>query len=146
MTPFLTAKWLDLCLVTWRIPADVLRPYLPQGTEPDRRPGDPDDVAYVSYVAFRFLDTKVKGIKIPLHTDFPEVNLRAYVRETSGARRRGVTLRKIEQQLRVAQIFARQCAFHDVAIEYNRLRTACMLPDVRACSSPKPPASRRLEA
>jgi uncharacterized protein YqjF (DUF2071 family) len=91
LTPFLTAKWLDLCLVTWRIPADVLRPYLPQGTEPDRLPGDPDDVAYVSYVAFRFLDTKVKGIKIPLHTDFPEVNLRAYVRETSGARRRGVT-------------------------------------------------------
>jgi len=91
VTPFLTARWLDLCLVTWRIPADVLLPYLPRGTEPDLRPGDPDDVAYVSYVAFRFLDTRVKGIKVPLHTDFPEVNLRAYVRETSGARRRGVT-------------------------------------------------------
>jgi hypothetical protein len=66
--------------------------------------------------------------------------------KSTNARRRRVTLRKIEQQLRVAQIFARQCAFHDVAIEYNRLRTAGMLPGVRACSSPKPPASRRLEA
>lgn len=91
VTPFLTARWLDLGLVTWRIPAALLRPHLPPGLEPDRLPGDADDVAYVSFVAFRFLDTKVKGIAVPLHTDFPEVNLRAYVREVAGARRRGVT-------------------------------------------------------
>jgi uncharacterized protein YqjF (DUF2071 family) len=91
VTPFLTARWTDLALVTWRIPADLLLRHLPPGLEPDRLPGDDADVAYVSFVAFRFLDTKVKGIPVPLHTDFPEVNLRAYVREQGGARRRGVT-------------------------------------------------------
>lgn len=91
MTPFLTARWTDLALVTWQIPAEILRPHLPPGLEPDRRPADPEGIAYVSFVAFRFLDTKVKGIAVPLHTDFPEVNLRAYVRETAGERRRGVT-------------------------------------------------------
>jgi hypothetical protein len=29
-------------------------------------------------------------------------------------------LRKIEQQVRFAQIFAAQCAFHAVTVEYNR--------------------------
>ncbi|MBK8234229.1 MAG: DUF2071 domain-containing protein [Deltaproteobacteria bacterium] len=87
---FLTARWEDLALVTWRVPAAMLLSYLPPGLEPDRLPDDPDDVAYVSFVAFRFLDTKVKGIAVPLHTDFPEVNLRAYVRERDGGRR-GVT-------------------------------------------------------
>jgi uncharacterized protein YqjF (DUF2071 family) len=86
-TPFLTARWLDLALVTWQIPAELLHATLPGGIEPDRLPDDPEGVAYVSFVAFRFLDTRVKGISVPLHTDFPEVNLRAYVRERGGTRR-----------------------------------------------------------
>jgi uncharacterized protein YqjF (DUF2071 family) len=86
--PFLTARWVDLALVTYRIPAELLRPHLAPGLEPDRLEGDADDVAYVSLVGFRFLDTRVKGVAIPLHRDFPEINLRAYVR--AGARR-GVT-------------------------------------------------------
>ena len=90
MTPFLTARWLDLGLVTWQVPAELVRRVLPPGVEPDRRAGDGDDLAYVSYVAFRFVDTRIKGIAVPWHTDFPEVNLRTYVRESSGERRRGV--------------------------------------------------------
>jgi hypothetical protein len=88
--PFLRARWVDLALVTWRVPADLLGAHLAPGLEPDRLPGDAADAAYVSFVAFRFLDTRVLGVAVPLHTDFPEVNLRAYVRETGGERRRGV--------------------------------------------------------
>lgn len=88
--PFLTARWVDLALVTYRIPAETLRPHLAPGLEPDRLEGDGDDVAYVSLVGFRFLDTRVRGVAVPLHTDFPEINLRAYVRERAGGRR-GVT-------------------------------------------------------
>jgi uncharacterized protein YqjF (DUF2071 family) len=90
LEPFLTARWLDLALVTYRIPAALLRPHLAPGLEPDRLEGDGEDVAYVSLVGFRFLDTRVKGVAVPLHRDFPEVNLRAYVRET-GTGRRGVS-------------------------------------------------------
>ena len=81
-TPFLTAKWLDLVLATWRIPSELVRPLLAAGLEPDRRDGDDADTAYVSLVAFRFVDTRVKGIAVPMHRDFPEVNLRVYVRTT----------------------------------------------------------------
>jgi hypothetical protein len=89
--PFLTARWEDVVLVTYRIGADLLAASLPAGLEADRRPGDPAGTAYVSLVAFRFLDTRVKGLAVPMHRDFPEVNLRAYVRTTSDPRRRGVS-------------------------------------------------------
>jgi hypothetical protein len=90
VSEFLSARWTDLVLVTWRIPGDLLATQLPPEIEPDRLPGDPEGTAYVSLVAFRFLDTKVKGIGVPLHRDFPEVNLRAYVRERKPGGRRGV--------------------------------------------------------
>jgi uncharacterized protein len=97
-SPFLTARWLDLALVTYRIPAKLLEatlagpPEVPGAIslEPDRLPGDPEDVAYASLVAFRFLSTRVKGVAVPLHTDFPEVNLRVYVRTHEATPRRGV--------------------------------------------------------
>ncbi len=90
-SPFLTAKWLDLALVTYRIDAALVTPHLARGLEPDRLPGDPEGTAYISLVAFRFEDTRVKGIAVPLHRDFPEVNLRVYVRTTDEPQpRRGV--------------------------------------------------------
>lgn len=90
-TPFLTAKWLDLVLATWQIDAALVRPRLAAGLEPDRRPGDDPDAAYVSLVAFRFADTRVMGVAVPMHRDFPEVNLRVYVRTTDeDPPRRGV--------------------------------------------------------
>ncbi len=88
--PFLEARWLDLGLVTYRIPADLIAQRLPPQLEPDRLPGDPEGVAYVSLVAFDFQDTRVKGVAVPLHTNFPEVNLRTYVREREAGGRRGV--------------------------------------------------------
>jgi uncharacterized protein len=92
---FLTAQWRDLVLVTYRVGADLVAPRLPAGLEPDRLPGDAADVAYLSLVAFRFVDTRVLGIPVPLHRDFPEVNLRVYARTTDPpgtpeAGRRGV--------------------------------------------------------
>jgi uncharacterized protein YqjF (DUF2071 family) len=46
----------------------------------------------VSLVAFRFRNTHLRGLPIPLHTDFPEVNLRFYVQREApdGTRQRGV--------------------------------------------------------
>ena len=89
-SPFLTARWEDLILVTYRIPADLLTSRIPPGLEAERLPDDPPGTAYISLVAFRFLDTKVKGLPVPLHRDFPEVNLRVYVRTIREPKRRGV--------------------------------------------------------
>jgi uncharacterized protein len=74
--PFLTARWLDLLLVSWRVPDALLEPYLPDGVELDRHDGS----AHVSLVAFDFADVAVKGMSWPGLRQFPELNLRYYVR------------------------------------------------------------------
>ena len=49
------------------------------------------DRYWVSLVGFRFLDLAVKGVPALGHRDFPEINLRFYVRrEVEGEVRRGV--------------------------------------------------------
>lgn len=74
--PFLTARWANLILVNFEVPANLLQPRLPPGVELDLRAG----CAFASLVAFNFLDTRVRGIRFPGLADFPEVNLRFYVR------------------------------------------------------------------
>ena len=59
---------------------ELLLPYVPQGTELDFFKGK----TYVSLVGFLFQNTKVKGLKIPFHINFEEVNLRFYVKRTKG--------------------------------------------------------------
>lgn len=73
---FLSARWENLLLVTYKVSPEMIAEYIPRGLEPDTINGN----AFVSLVAFDFLDTKVKGMKIPFHVNFPEINLRAYVK------------------------------------------------------------------
>lgn len=85
--PFLTARWSNLLLVSYHVPPDLLAPLLPGGCTLDEIEGRPA----VSLVAFDFLGTRVKGVRWPGHVKFPEINLRYYVREAAGQRRRGVS-------------------------------------------------------
>ena len=86
--PFLTAEWRDLLILNYEVPAESLIPRLPAGTALDLWEGK----ALVSLVGFRFLDTRVRGLPIPGHRPFEELNLRFYVtrRAPNGERRRGV--------------------------------------------------------
>lgn len=63
-------------MLNYEVAADALAPYVPRGTTLDLWEGR----ALASVVGFRFLDTRVTGVPIPLHRDFDEVNLRFYVR------------------------------------------------------------------
>ena len=75
-------------MLNYRVTPELLRPYVPAGTELDDFAGE----TYVSIVGFSFRDTRVLGVPIPWHRDFEEVNLRIYVRRTEGSEvRRGVT-------------------------------------------------------
>lgn len=76
MKVFLSAEWRNLINLTYRVPAECLQPILPKGVELDLYEGH----AHLSLVAFDFVNTRVKGMKIPFHVDFPEINLRYYVR------------------------------------------------------------------
>lgn len=89
--PFLTAAWRHLVLANYCAEPARLHPHVPRGLELDLWDGQ----AYVSLVGFRFLDTRVRGIPIPGHRNFDEINLRFYVRRWDGADwRRGVVFIK----------------------------------------------------
>ena len=95
-TPFLTATWSNLFLSTYAVPPTLLEPRLPPGLSLDLRDGQ----AFVSLVAFEFLDTRVGGIAWPGYRDFAELNLRFYVR--SGNERGVVFVREFVPQRLVA--------------------------------------------
>lgn len=78
--PFLTARWEHLVILNFGVPDELLLPLVPAGTELDRWQGD----ALVSLVGFHFCDTRIRGIAVPWHRDFEEVNLRFYVRRDRG--------------------------------------------------------------
>lgn len=85
--PFLTARWTDLLILNFTVPTHIIASLAPPGTEPDLFNGR----SYISVVGFQFRDTRVRGCAWPRHTNFPEINLRYYVRrEVDNEVRRGV--------------------------------------------------------
>ena len=104
---FLTAEWRYLVMVNYGVDPAVLAPFVPRGTELDLYRG----AAIATMVGFRFLRTRVLGVAVPGHADFDEVNLRFYVRHTTGAGevRRGTTfVREIVPRALIART-ARLC-------------------------------------
>ena len=97
---FLTAEWRHLVMLNYAAEPDLLRPFVPLGTELDFFEGE----TFLSLVGFRFLRTRVLGLAFPFHTDFEEVNLRFYVRRrVLGEWRRGVVfLREIVPRRAIA--------------------------------------------
>jgi uncharacterized protein YqjF (DUF2071 family) len=77
---FLTAEWRKLAMANYLIDPEILKKYVPPHTELDFY----KDQCYVSLIGFMFMNTRVKGIKIPFHVNFEEVNLRFYVRYKEG--------------------------------------------------------------
>ncbi len=98
---FLKAEWQYLAMYNYVIPPELVEPYLPKGTEIDFWNGQ----TYASIVGFWFANTRVKGIAIPFHTHFEEVNLRLYVRrkDATGVWQRGVVfVKEIVPRLAIA--------------------------------------------
>lgn len=76
MANFLKAEWRKLVMFNYAIDPAILQPLVPPHTQLDFW----NHTCYVSLVGFMFKNTKVKGIKIPFHIHFEEINLRFYVR------------------------------------------------------------------
>jgi len=76
MAVFLRAEWRHLVMLNYEVDPALLAPRVPAGTTLDSFAGK----TYASVVGFMFTKTVVKGIAIPFHRDFEEVNLRFYVR------------------------------------------------------------------
>ena len=97
---FLRAHWRNLAIVSYRVPDEVLIPYLPPGCELDRMDGS----AFASLVAFEFRDTRVLGVKWPGFVNFLEWNLRFYVRDPDLDRRGVVFVREFVPSRMIANI------------------------------------------
>ncbi|HEX9199620.1 MAG TPA: DUF2071 domain-containing protein [Acidobacteriaceae bacterium] len=84
----LTAEWRKLIMAQYEVDPATLTTWLPPGLSLDLY----RDRCYVSLVGFLFDRVRIKGLAIPFHTRFEEVNLRFYVTRTlpEGTRRRGV--------------------------------------------------------
>jgi uncharacterized protein YqjF (DUF2071 family) len=88
---FLRAEWRNLVLVNYEFDPVILTKYLPPHTELDTFNGK----HYISLVGFLFKNTKVKGIIVPFHRTFEEINLRFYVKHLhDGNWKRGVVFIK----------------------------------------------------
>lgn len=88
---FIKAEWRKLAMANYAIDASILHKYLPFATEIDLWKG----TCYVSLVGFMFVNTRLKGLRIPFHGNFEEVNLRFYVRHKSSQEwKRGVVFIK----------------------------------------------------
>lgn len=88
---FLKAEWRKLAMANFVVDPQVLLPFVPAGTELDTW----KDKCYVSLVGFRFVNTRLMGIKVPFHINFSEVNLRFYVKRfEEGEWKRGVVFIK----------------------------------------------------
>ena len=88
MSTFLTAEWRKLIMAQYEVATATLAPWLPSSLELDLY----QNRCYVSLVGFLFDCVRVKGLPIPFHTRFEEINLRFYVRrkEPDGSIKRGV--------------------------------------------------------
>ncbi|MFN8349345.1 MAG: DUF2071 domain-containing protein [Spirosomataceae bacterium] len=76
LASFLTAEWRKLAMVNYAVSPELLLPYVPKHTELDLWNG----TCYVSLVGFLFDNVRLKGVPVPFHRSFEEVNLRFYVR------------------------------------------------------------------
>jgi uncharacterized protein len=129
MKVFLTAEWRNLINLTYRVPAEMLTPILPKGVELDLFEGH----AHLSLVAFDFVNTRVKGIKIPFHIDFPEINLRYYARV--GEHRGVVFIRELVPKHCIA--FIAQRFYNEPYASFPMESSHETLPDGRLASHHK---------
>lgn len=93
---FMFMRWTQLAFLHWSVPAAILRPLVPSGLELDTF----DSSCWVGIVPFRMEGTRHRSAPgIPTATNFPEVNLRTYVR---GAGRSGVWFLSLDAASRLA--------------------------------------------
>lgn len=73
---FLTGSWKNLVYLNYAVDPELLKPLLPAGCELDLYQGK----AYVSLVALQFTHLNIMGVSVPGFHDFPQVNLRFYIK------------------------------------------------------------------
>lgn len=103
---FLTCQWKNLAIVNYEVDPSLLLPFVPAGTELDSFQGK----MLVTILGFQYEHARLKGISVPGHASFSEINLRFYVkRKLGGHQRRGVCFIKELVSLPAVSLIANIC-------------------------------------
>jgi uncharacterized protein YqjF (DUF2071 family) len=96
-------RWRDLLFLHWEVSAEIIRPTLPPGIEPDLHEGR----AFLGIVPFVMAGVRPAFLPaVPGISDFPELNLRTYVRDRAGVP--GVWFYSLDASQRLAVAIARR--------------------------------------
>jgi uncharacterized protein YqjF (DUF2071 family) len=94
-------EWNNALFLHWKIPVDLLRPFVPSRLEPDETEGS----AWVSLVAFTMEKIRPRLLPaVPAISNFHELNLRTYVSHNG---KKGVYFLSIEAQKTISAFVAR---------------------------------------
>jgi len=90
--PMLEGAWRDLVVANYEVDPEVLRPYVPAGTELDTWNGK----TVMSVVGLSFEDTRAMGVPAVGQQQFEQLNLRFYVKQ--GDKRGVVFIKEVVPQ------------------------------------------------
>ena len=105
----MTQQWADLLFAHWALPAETLRPFIPEALEIDTKEG----AAWLGVVPFLMRNVRPHWLPaLPWLSYFPELNLRTYVKvRDRGVIKQGVYFFSLEAANRLAVAIAR-ARFH----------------------------------
>ena len=98
--PFMTARWSNPILLTYRVPPELVRRHIHPDLSLDSWQGH----CHVSVVDFEYHDTRLRGRRLPGFVNFSQLNLRTYVRQGD---QRGVTYMREFVPSNVVAVIAR---------------------------------------
>ena len=115
----MTTEWRAVLGLTYAADVALLEAHVPRGCTIDTLEGSPR----VSLVAFHFANTRIAGVPVPAHVNFPEINLRFYVR--IGGERAVVFIREFVSRPAVALVAK---AFYNEPYRTIRMRDRRIAP------------------
>ena len=110
--PLLLQKWENLSFMHWSVDKKIISKYIPNGLTLDLY----DNGAYIGLIPFMMKNVRPKwGFSVPFISNFPEFNIRTYVKK---GRNRGVFFLTLDAQSIITRIYA--SIFFQLPYRYSR--------------------------
>ena len=110
--PILLQKWENLSFMHWRVDKEIINKHIPKDLSLDLY----DSAAYIGVIPFMMKNVRPRwGFSVPFISNFPEFNIRTYVKKGS---KRGVFFLTLDAQSIITRIYASN--FFHLPYRYSR--------------------------